>query len=209
MIKITQKTFLCAFLFCVIGTCTLGEDFTTLNGKTYSGKICRVEPDGISIKHSAGITKLLFSELPKEYIIKYGSSPEWAAEYKSVRDAAAAQSWADALARDRQALRVQQAREQREKIARESPDLYYPNGEPRISKGTAEPSQPSGPRRCLMCSGRGRSSLPCPTCSGRGLGIGTVDLKGISVSGVLRTCPQCSGSGHPICTTCGGTGWHK
>ena len=57
-------------------------DITTVKGKTYTGvTVQRVEPDGINIKHSAGITKLYFSELPTEIQEQYGYSREKHQQY--------------------------------------------------------------------------------------------------------------------------------
>jgi len=45
----------------------LAEDFKTVNGKEYKGvTISRVEADGIVLRTKSGITKLYFTELPKE-----------------------------------------------------------------------------------------------------------------------------------------------
>ena len=69
--------------FCALCACSFGEDITTLNGKTYSNiKIQRVEPDGLTIMHSAGVNKLFFGELPEEVRTKYGADPAKAALYR-------------------------------------------------------------------------------------------------------------------------------
>ena len=45
----------------------VAEDFKTLNGKDYKNvEVNRVEPDGIVLKSKSGITKIYFTELPKE-----------------------------------------------------------------------------------------------------------------------------------------------
>ena len=64
-------------------------DITTINGKTYSNvTVQRVEPDGISIKHSAGIIKLFANELPQDIREQYGLTPEAAKRYQAQRSAA-------------------------------------------------------------------------------------------------------------------------
>ena len=46
---------------------TLSEDFHTVNGKEYKdATITRVEPDGIVVKTNKGVTKIYFTELPKD-----------------------------------------------------------------------------------------------------------------------------------------------
>jgi hypothetical protein len=45
----------------------LAEDFKTVNGKEYKdATVSRVEPDGIVLKSKSGITKVYFTELPKD-----------------------------------------------------------------------------------------------------------------------------------------------
>lgn len=73
--KLSRATTVAAFL--VVAWPCLGEDITTLKGKTYTGiTVQNIEPDGIMIKHSAGLGKLYFSELSPELRDKYGYNPE-------------------------------------------------------------------------------------------------------------------------------------
>ena len=52
------------FSFAVV---VLSEDFHTVNGKEYkNATVTRVEPDGIVVKTNSGVTKLYFTELPKD-----------------------------------------------------------------------------------------------------------------------------------------------
>jgi len=45
----------------------LAEDFKTIDGKDYKNvKVSRVEPDGIVMRSKSGISKVYFTELPKE-----------------------------------------------------------------------------------------------------------------------------------------------
>ena len=45
----------------------LGEDFKTINGKEYkNATVSRVEADGIVIRNKVGISKIYFTELPKD-----------------------------------------------------------------------------------------------------------------------------------------------
>jgi hypothetical protein len=46
---------------------TNAEDFGTIQGKEYKdATVTRVEPDGIVVRTKGGVSKLYFSELPKE-----------------------------------------------------------------------------------------------------------------------------------------------
>jgi len=54
----------------------LAEDFTTINGKEYKdATVSRVEPDGIVLKTKLGISKVYFTELPKEVQERFLPSP--------------------------------------------------------------------------------------------------------------------------------------
>jgi uncharacterized phage infection (PIP) family protein YhgE len=45
----------------------MSEDFKTINGKEYKdATVTRVDPDGVVVKTKSGITKVYFTELPKD-----------------------------------------------------------------------------------------------------------------------------------------------
>jgi hypothetical protein len=56
-----------ALLAVVSASLALAEDFKTINGKEYKdASVSRVEPDGIVLKSRSGVSKIYFTELPKE-----------------------------------------------------------------------------------------------------------------------------------------------
>ena len=58
-------------------------NITTLSGETYKRcKILRVEPDGLSILHSKGVTKLDFQDLPDGIRLNYRYDPIKANAYQ-------------------------------------------------------------------------------------------------------------------------------
>jgi hypothetical protein len=60
------------------------EDFKTLNGKEYkNAAVTRLEPDGIVIKTTSGVTKVYFTELAKDVQERFHYDPENAASYSS------------------------------------------------------------------------------------------------------------------------------
>ena len=62
-----MKWLLVLIIFFSICRIASAEELTLSNGKVYSDyTITRVEPDGISIKHAAGIIKVYFWELPAD-----------------------------------------------------------------------------------------------------------------------------------------------
>jgi hypothetical protein len=65
------------------------EDFKTVNGKEYkNAKVTRVEPDGIVLKVNSGISKVYFTELPKEVQQRFNHDPQRATAYIATQAAA-------------------------------------------------------------------------------------------------------------------------
>jgi hypothetical protein len=57
---------LVAAAFFLIGAIAFGDEFKTIDGKEYKNvTVSRVEPDGIVLITSSGISKVYFTELPK------------------------------------------------------------------------------------------------------------------------------------------------
>jgi hypothetical protein len=55
----------------------IADDFKTIDGKEYKNvKVKRVEPDGIVLSSKSGISKVYFTELPKEVQERFHYSPE-------------------------------------------------------------------------------------------------------------------------------------
>lgn len=78
--------------FCVLTAFAFGEEIAVPGVGTFSNYVVRrVEPDGITIKHSTGITKLYFSELPENIRTRYGADPAIALEYQRTKAAAQAE----------------------------------------------------------------------------------------------------------------------
>src|SRR5207302_10503160 len=60
------------------------DDFKTIDGKEYkNAKVSRVEPDGIVLITSSGISKIYFTELPKEVQERFHYDAQKAAEFTS------------------------------------------------------------------------------------------------------------------------------
>jgi len=69
------------FSFASLG---FSEDFKTLNGKEYKdANVTRVEPDGIVVKTKSGVTKVYFTELPKDVQERFHYDSEKAASYSA------------------------------------------------------------------------------------------------------------------------------
>ena len=73
-----------AILAALCASIALADDFKTINGKEYKNvTVSRVEPDGIVLKTSSGISKIHFTELPKEVQQRFNYNPDKAAEYSA------------------------------------------------------------------------------------------------------------------------------
>jgi len=67
---------------------TFDDDFKTLAGKEYKNvTVSRVEPDGIVLTGKAGISKVYFTELPKEVQERFGYDSQKAGVYSAQQSA--------------------------------------------------------------------------------------------------------------------------
>ena len=79
-----MNTKVLAVLILSFTSAALSEDFKTVNGKEYKdATISRVEPDGIVVKTKSGITKVYFTELPKEVQERFHYDPQKATAYSA------------------------------------------------------------------------------------------------------------------------------
>jgi len=81
-----------AALATVSASLAVAEDFKTTNGKEYkNATISRVEADGIVLKSKSGISKVYFTELPKDVQERFHYDPEKAAAAEKQQQSAVAQ----------------------------------------------------------------------------------------------------------------------
>ena len=74
-------------------TIALADDFKTVDGKEYkNATVSRVEPDGIVLITKSGISKVYFSELPKDVQQRFNYDAEKAAVYSAEQNAALEQA---------------------------------------------------------------------------------------------------------------------
>ena len=79
-----MQTKLFTILLLSFAAAAFSEDFKTVNGKEYKdATITRVEPDGIVVKTTSGITKVYFTELPKDVQEHFHYDSEKAASYSA------------------------------------------------------------------------------------------------------------------------------
>jgi len=72
------------FVILCLASAVFAEDFKTVNGREYKdATVTRVDPDGIAIKTKSGITKVYFTELPKEVQERFHYDSEKAASYSA------------------------------------------------------------------------------------------------------------------------------
>jgi hypothetical protein len=78
------QTKLFTILLLSFAAATLSEDFKTVNGKEYKdATVTRIEPDGIVVKTNSGITKVYFTELPKNVQERFHYDAGQAASFSS------------------------------------------------------------------------------------------------------------------------------
>jgi len=74
-VKYWQTTL--AILAALFASIALADDFKTINGKEYkNATVTRVEADGIVIRSKSGLSKVYFTELPKEVQERFHYDPE-------------------------------------------------------------------------------------------------------------------------------------
>ena len=79
---------LLSFLILSFISVALADDFKTVTGKEYkNATVSRVEPDGIVLTNKAGISKVYFTELPKDVQERFGYDPQKAGDYSAQQNA--------------------------------------------------------------------------------------------------------------------------
>ena len=92
------------------------DDFKTVNGKEYkNAKVSRVEPDGIVLITKSGISKVYFTELPKEVQERFHYDSAQAAQFNAAQQAIVAQQ---NTAKQQEQQQEQQQKQQREQQRR-------------------------------------------------------------------------------------------
>jgi DNA repair exonuclease SbcCD ATPase subunit len=87
----TKRIFTFLIVPC-LASLALADDFKTIEGKEYkNAKVSRVEPDGIVLITSSGISKVYFTELPKEVQETFHYDAEQAAAYSAQQNEAGEQ----------------------------------------------------------------------------------------------------------------------
>src|SRR6266705_3435963 len=99
-----------AFLILCFASVALAADFKTIDGKEYKNvTVSRVEPDGIVLITSSGISKVYFREVPKEVQERFHYDAAKAAAYSAEQTASQ-----EALSKQQQESQRKRA-EEREK----------------------------------------------------------------------------------------------
>src|SRR4030095_4019445 len=79
---------LALLIACFAPFAAAADDFKTIAGKEYkNATVSRVEPDGIVLTNKAVISKVYFTELPKDVQERFGYDPQRAADYSAQQSA--------------------------------------------------------------------------------------------------------------------------
>src|SRR5437867_6435214 len=115
------------FLILFFASVAFADDFKAINGKEYKNvTVSRVEPDGIVLVSSSGISKVYFTELPKEVQERFHYDAGQAAAYSAEQAASQA------------AFQIQQA-ELRRKLTEEK-NSYWTGHAPATNQETKLPA---------------------------------------------------------------------
>src|SRR3954447_3987126 len=79
-----MSTKVLALLILCFTSAAFAEDFTTVNGKEYKdATVTRIEPDGVVVKTNSGVTKIYFTQLPKDVQERFHYDAGKAASYSA------------------------------------------------------------------------------------------------------------------------------
>ena len=132
-----SKMKILTFLILCFASVAFADDFKAIDGKEYKNvTVSRVEPDGIVLKSSSGISKVYFTELPKEVQERFQYDPTQAAAYSAEQTTSQV------------AFQTQQA-ELRRKLAEEK-NRYWTGQEP------AKNQEDKLPAPATVVAGRGQ-----------------------------------------------------
>src|SRR5438034_2711256 len=82
-------TAIACFAFACLSCLAFADDFKTIQGKEYKNvTVRRVEPDGIVLTTSVGISKVYFTELPKDVQERFHYDATKANAYSAEQNAA-------------------------------------------------------------------------------------------------------------------------
>lgn len=125
------KTKIVTFLALGFASVALADDFKLLDGKEYkNATVSRVEPDGIVLVTSSGISKVYFTELPKDVRDRFHFNPMKAAVYTARLNAT-------------QEAAQKQREELRRKVAEQNNKYWI--GQQKSGGETRQPSTPGAP----------------------------------------------------------------
>jgi hypothetical protein len=143
-----------AILVSLSASLALADDFKTINGKEYKNvEVSRVEADGIVLKTKSGISKVYFTELPKEVQERFHYDAQKASEFSSQtveenRLARRQKVEADQKRAEEIAKRVEMQRQQREaELQRQQPEAEQQRQVQTQASGTYSRSQEGIPER--------------------------------------------------------------
>jgi len=108
-----MKTRLVTFLILLFVSVAFSDDFKTLAGKEYkNATVSRVEPDGLMLTSKTGVSKVYFTELPKDVQERYGYNPQKAGDYSAQQSAGFEQARKQQEEASRQKVEISQKADQ-------------------------------------------------------------------------------------------------
>jgi hypothetical protein len=109
---------MCVCLVVCLTSVASADDFKTLAGKEYKDvTVSRVEPDGIVLTSKAGISKVYFTEFPKDVQERFSYDPQKAGDYSA-----------------QQSTGFEQVRKQQEEVSRQKAELSQKENQSRVEQ---------------------------------------------------------------------------
>lgn len=172
----------------LVASASLALDITTTKGVTYSNvTVKRVEPDGVSITHSTGISKIFFNELTPEDRERFHLDADRARAYNTIQQ----QRISAAAAKQEESLRKFQEKTERELAAKKRKEDYDKRARKYYLKCWS--SDKAGVR-CTDYAGteyiiRGYQAMPDTWFSIEAVSLGLVKLSSVSSAIELKPYP--------------------
>jgi predicted RNase H-like nuclease (RuvC/YqgF family) len=141
MNKKTKTKILTCLILC-FASVVLADDFKTIDGKEYkNATVTRVEPDGIVLMTKGGISKVYFTELPKEVRERFHYDPEKAAAYSAEHNAAQEQLRKQQGEAQSKQEKIHQLEARYSELDQKEEDLMQKIGQAQVGEYQAKPNE--------------------------------------------------------------------
>jgi sRNA-binding protein len=137
--QLLLKALILVFLFASVA---VADDFATVNGKEYkNAQVTSVEPDGIMVKTKSGLSKIYFTELPKDVQERFHYDPQQGAQYTAHTLEVVRQQQDEAQKQAEQKRAELEVQRQQAEVQRQQAEVQRQQAE--VQQQAAQPLQPN------------------------------------------------------------------